>query len=207
MQLSRRLFVQSLTAVSAFAVLPPKRKLLFVVNEVAEYQGLPAGSVESYDVSGPRKLISRRSLSLSATLPKSLAISPDGSFVVVAAYGGGIYNVLPVSPAGEIGEVSQVLKAIGSSVHPEHQTTSHPHSLVFHPSGKFLLATDLGADRITVFSVLNGRIASASYVNAPPGSGPAKLRIDQYGSNVTVWHELKPSVAYYQFDAQSGRLT
>ena len=207
MQLSRRLFVQSLTAVSAFATPRPGPKLLFVVNEVAEYDGLPTGSVESYDISGPRKLINRRNLSLAATMPKSLALAPNGSFLVVAAYGGGIYNVMPVSAAGQIGEVSQVFKAIGSSVHPEHQTTSHPHSVAFHPSGKFLFATDLGADRITVFHVSNGRIIPASYVKAPPGSGPAKLRIDQSGSNVTVWHELKPSVAYYQFDTQSGRLT
>jgi 6-phosphogluconolactonase (cycloisomerase 2 family) len=204
MELTRRLFVQSLTAL---AILRPGPKLLFVVNEVSEHQGLPTGSVESYDIRGPRKLISRRSLSLSATLPKSLVLSPDGSFLVVAAYGGGIYNVLPVSSAGELGEVSQVLKVIGSSVHPERQTKSHPHSLAFHPSGRFLLATDLGADRITVFSISNGRIAPVSSISTPPGSGPAQLRIDQSGSKVTVWHELKPSVAYYQFDAQSGRLT
>ena len=154
MELSRRLFVQSLTSVSVLAISRPGPKLLFAVNEVAECQGLPAGSVESYDVSGPPRLISCRGLSLSATMPKSLALAPDGSFLVVAAYGGGIYNVLPVSHAGVIGEVRQVLKVIGSSIHPDRQAASHPHSLVFHPSGNFLLATDLGTDPHRGFSCL-----------------------------------------------------
>jgi len=210
MRPSRRSFIQVLSALSVFGMRTPNRRFVFVVNEIAEYEGLPTGSVESYaihPVSGQRSLISRRPLSLSATMPRSLALAPDGSFMVVAAYGGGIYNVLPVSANGEIGEVSQILKELGGSVHPERQTTSHPHSLVFHPSGRFMLATDLGADRITTFKVSNGRIAPVAHVKTPPGSGPAELQMDASGSRVTVWHELKPAVAYYQFDAQLGRLS
>src|SRR5690348_4589576 len=68
-------------------------KYLFAVNEIAEFQGLPTGSVESYRIergSGHLDLISRVPLSLSATMPRQLALSPDGRFLVVAVHGGGL---------------------------------------------------------------------------------------------------------------------
>src|SRR5205823_7944684 len=117
-------------------------------------EGLPTGSVESYSIApdtGLIQLISRQPLSLSATRPKRFAISPDGGYVVVAAYGGGAYNVLPVDGDGRIGSVRQVLKEIGNGPNRKRQATAHPHSVVIHPSGKFVIATDLGCDRINVF--------------------------------------------------------
>ncbi len=71
-------------------------RYLFAVNEIDTFQGLPTGSVESYAVdpgSGHLTLISRKPLSLSATMPTGLALSPDGRVLVVAVYGGGLYNV------------------------------------------------------------------------------------------------------------------
>lgn len=133
---------------------------LFAVNEIAEFQGLPSGSVESFAVDGETgwlTRISRRGLSLSATMPKSLAVSPDGRHLVVAAYGGGSYNVLPVTPTGEIGRVTQAMKEIGCG------QVAHPHSVMFHPSGRFLIATDTGIDRVSVFRFSEGRMTRVSY--------------------------------------------
>src|SRR3954465_11682952 len=120
-------------------------RYLFAVNEIDEFQGLPTGSVESYGVvdpgTGKLDRISRSQLSLSATMPRHLALSPDGRHLVVAAYGGGIYNVLSVRPNGEIGGITQVIKEIGHSIRRGPQSSAHPHSIVFHPSGEFLIGT------------------------------------------------------------------
>ncbi len=178
---------------------------LFVANEIDEYQDLPAGSVESYAIdpaTGQIELRDRRRLSLSATGPKHLAISPDGRHLVVAAYSGGAYNVLPVQANGKIGEVKQVLKEIGSGPHPEKQATAHPHSVAFHPSGKLVVATDLGADRISLFSFESGRLRRIQQIKTPPGSGPADLRVsNQY---VSVEYELQPFRRRYQFSSING---
>jgi 6-phosphogluconolactonase (cycloisomerase 2 family) len=133
---------------------------LFAVNEIAEFQGLPSGSVESFAVdaaTGFLTRVSRRALSLSATMPKSLAVSPNGRHLVVAAYGGGSYNVLPVAANGEIGRVTQAVKEIGCG------RAAHPNSVVFHPSGRFVIATDSGAERVSVFRFSEGRMTRVSY--------------------------------------------
>ncbi len=145
---------------------------LFAVNEIAEFQGLPAGSVESFAVhaeTGCLTRVSRQGLSLSATMPKSLAISPDGRHMVVAVYGGGAYNVLPVAPNGEIGRVTQVIKEIGCG------KVAHPDSVVFDASGQFVTATDTGADRLSVFRFNEGRMTRVSQVSYQFNSGRGLL--------------------------------
>ncbi|MFL6447941.1 MAG: lactonase family protein [Bryobacteraceae bacterium] len=182
---------------------------LFAVNEIDEFQGLPTSSVESYAVepgTGHLRLTSRRPLSLSATLPKGLALSPNGQHLVVAVYGGGLYSVLSVRPNGEIDGVTQVIKEVGSSIRPDRQSSAHPHSVVFHPSGEFLIGTDSGADRINVFTMKNGHMTCVHRVSTVPGTGPAGLEIDCSGSQVFVAHRFSPLVARYRFDAGSGHL-
>lgn len=186
------------------------RKYLFAVNEIAEFHGLPTGSVESYRMepgSGHLDLISRVPLSLSATMPRGLAFSPDRRFLVVAVRGGGLYNVLAVAADGNIGSVTQILKEIGCSINGHRQCSAHPHSVVFHPSGKFLFGTDEGADRINVFRIDDGYMTCVHRVCTVPGSGPAGLAIDSSGSLVRVEHAFSTAKARYRFDSRSGLLT
>jgi 6-phosphogluconolactonase len=206
----RRIKVQSVPSQRpSFLALDSARSFLFAVNEISNYQNLPAGSVESYAVhsgAGYLSLVSRQSLSMSAIMPRHLAVAPDGRHLVVAVYGGGAYNVLPILKGGELGPVSQTIKEVGSSIHPERQTAAHPHSVVFHPSGKFLLGTDLGADRINVFTFRGGRLSRAYALAVAAGSGPAHMEIDPAGSCLHVVHELHSSISSYRFDPDTGRL-
>ncbi len=194
----------------SFLALDQSQTLLFAVNEIDEFEGLPTGSVESYEVepgTGYLTLISRRPLSLSATMPRHLAIAPDRQYLVVAAYGGGAYNVLPIHRNGELGLVTQIVKEIGCGPHPEKQAAAHPHSVRFHPTGKFLLGTDLGSDRINVFSFEDGHMSRVHGIPVPAGSGPAQITMNPIGSLVFVLHELSPLLSCYQFDAQTGSIS
>lgn len=179
---------------------------LFGVNRTDDFKGLPTGSVESYrvePVGGHLALISRVPLSLSATMPMQLALSPDQRFLVVAAYGGGLYNVLPVGSNGEIGGVTQAVKEIGRSINGNRQLSAHPHSVVFHPSGKFLFGTDEGADRINVARFDNGRYKCVQRVCTLPGTGPAGLAISPSGSHLFVAHAFSASITCYRFNPGS----
>jgi 6-phosphogluconolactonase (cycloisomerase 2 family) len=124
--------------------------------------------------------------------------------MVVAAYGGGAYNVLPISPYGELGPVTQIIKEIGSSIHPLKQRTAHPHSLVFHPTGQFVISTDLGTDTINVFNFVSGRLTRLHQIRTPAGSGPAQLTINEAGTLVSVTHQITPFVASYRFHPDTG---
>jgi 6-phosphogluconolactonase (cycloisomerase 2 family) len=188
----------------------PNANFLFAVNEVDNHQGLPAGSVESYSIhpiTGRLTLVNRQGLSLSSTFPRGCAISPDGRHLIVAAYGGGTYNVLPINEAGVIGRPNQIIKEIGRGPHPVKQESAHPHSAVFHPMGRFLIATDSGCDRMTVFRFEDGTLTRVQQKSSASGSGPSYIKLSRDGSAATVWHELRPGDVSYKFDPHSGSLT
>jgi 6-phosphogluconolactonase len=198
-----------------FLTLHPSGRFLFAVNDINDYQGLPTGSVESFAIesfesgarSGHLTLINRQALSLSSTFPRHCAVSPDGGHIVVAAYGGGTYNVLPIHANGALGRVSQIIKEIGRGADPVEQASAHPRAVVFHPSGRFLISTDFGSDRINVFRFENGKMIRVLQKGAAPGSGPADITMSEDGAAFTVRHELRPFIARYHFDDRTGAIT
>lgn len=202
--LRRGVKVQAVASANpAYLQLDEARRRLFVVNEIDEYEGLPTGTVESYSIrtSGLIELISRQALALSAVRPRHLAISPDGRFMVVAVYGGGAYNVLPIDGEGRIGRVSQVLKEIGRGADTVKQATAHPHSVVFDDSGRFVVGTDFGCDRINVFAFEQGRLRRIAQVATPAGSGPAEVRLTSRQASafeVVVNHAMTNSRGRYR---------
>jgi hypothetical protein len=107
--------IQSVSSVAPSVVLLNEAaQLLIVANAYNQFEGLPTGSVESYRID-PRTrklgLIRRVGTGLSAVRPHALALSPNGSLLVVAA-AAGVYSVLPVSSNGSIGEVIAVRKEL-----------------------------------------------------------------------------------------------
>jgi 6-phosphogluconolactonase len=193
----------------ACVLLSPSQQTLYVANDVEVHEGLPRGTVEAFRVDpldGRLTLSSRRPLSLSATRPRHLALSPNGKLLAVAAYGGGIYNVFPVAEDGSLGQPPSIFKDAGSGVDPQLQDAAHPHSLVFDSSGRRLLASDFGSDRLSVFAVEDGRLQRLAQRPTGSGSGPGVTVVHPEGSLVYAWHELESTLACYRYDAMSGTL-
>lgn len=107
--------IQFVASVAPSVVLVSERRdLLFVANARRHFRGLPTASVESYRIdSRTRHLryIATQRLGLASVMPHAMALSPDGSQLVVAA-AAGLYNVLPVSQDGILGEVTAVRKEL-----------------------------------------------------------------------------------------------
>jgi 6-phosphogluconolactonase len=189
--------------------LHPDRNTLFAANEIDTYQTLPAGSVESYRIDpqhGCLTLINRQPLSLSATLPRHLAVSPDGRHLVVAVHGGGAYNVLPINVDGGLDKVSGILKETGSGPDREHQGAAHPQRVMFDAAGRHLLGTDLGSDRLSVFTLTEGQMSPIQRTAATPGSGPQSLAIHPSGHLLYAVNKLDASLSCFSYDAASGRI-
>ena len=185
-----------------------QQRRLFAVNNVDEHEGLPRGTVESYEIDGTTgrlSLANRTPLSLSATRPLHLALAPGGDYLVVSAYGGGLYNVLPVDAAKGLSGPSHIFKETGCGRHPELQASAHPHSLVFDRAGR-LIASDAGADRLSVFNLEGGKLVRCSSISARSGDGPGPLAIDPSGKSLLVENLLDASVSVYRYYGSSGEI-
>jgi len=193
----------------SFLTLHPTQRFLYVVNEIDSYQNLPSGAIEAYGIDphdGRLTLLNRQPLSLSGTMPRHLAVSPDGRSLVVAVHGGGAYNVLPIEANGHLGRVSGIVKETGSGPDREHQEASHPQMVMFDPTGHHFLGADLGNDRLSVFTLAEGKLVVSGRSEMQPGSGPRHIALHPSGHLLFVANELDASVSCYGYDATSGSI-
>ena len=139
------------------------------------------------------------------------AVDPSGKFLVVANYASGTIAVLPIAADGSLRDQHQVVQLPGEpGPHKVEQVSSHPHDIVFDPSGRFVLVPDKGLDRVFVFQwdVTAGTLTPTPQgsVKARPGAGPRHLAFHPQLPVVWVLNELDSTIATYQFDARSGVL-
>ncbi len=187
--------------------LHPNRRFLYVVNEISRHEGLPTGTVEAYAVDADGKLAfaNRRALSLSATEPRHLALSPNGRSALIAVDGGGAYNLLPIGEDGRLGRVTGILKETGHGDTPEHQDGAHPQMVVFDGTERRVLAADKGTDGLTVLELQDGGLRVRQRYALDPGSGPREIILHPAGRWFYV-ASVDGAVCEYAYDPAGGRI-
>ena len=182
------------------------------------------GTVSAYAVNranGGLKLIN--AVSSGAAGPTHLSVHPAGKHVLVANYFGGAVTVLPIVQGGGLGAATDVRHHEGK-VGPVHAASGppgsfaisghdHPHAHMVLPdaSGKYVLATDLGLDRVFVyrFDAERGKLLpnTPAFVSVPPGDGPRHFAFHPNGRWVYVLMEEANTMMVFDWDAANGRLT
>jgi 6-phosphogluconolactonase len=201
-------FIKRQTVASAYPVaIAISNQNLYVVNGISEFAGLPRGTAESYGIdasSGKLTFKNRVPLSLSAISPRALAVSADESAIVVAVYGGGAYNVLPIHGDGSLGRVTGILKETGSG--PRRlQASAHPSALVFDSAGR-VLSVDQGSDTLNVFTLRNHEIAAVCRRKVISGSEPTSIVLHPKENRLFVAQALNASVSIFKYDPGIGRI-
>ncbi len=208
----------------AWLALDPSRTHLYSANEISNYQGADSGSVTAYSMdrsSGHLKLLN--TVSSEGAGPAHLSVHPSGKYVLVANYQGGTVAVLPIRPNGGLGAATDVVHDSGM-IGPAHALGApagsfaisghdkpHAHMIQADPSGKYVLATDLGLDRIFVwkFDVEKGKLTPGNppSISLPPGDGPRHFTFHPSGRWIYSLQEEGSTLVTYDYDATRGRLT
>lgn len=179
----------------------PRHPVVYVANGVNIYRNEPRGTVEAFHLNpenGRLELLARQPLSLSATEPRSLAVSPDGRKLLVAAFGGGAYNVLPIDPSGLPGAPSTILKQVGRGSHAAEQAVAHPAAVLFHPREGWAVGTDFGADRLDIISSQESRLTVRHRLHCDPGSGLSAVALDREGHLAVAMQRLRPALVSFR---------
>ncbi|MEP6716075.1 MAG: lactonase family protein [Terriglobia bacterium] len=194
----------------SFLVVSPDRRLLYAAHGDERY--ISAFSI--YRPTGDLTLLG--TAETGGVNGAHLATSPDGRFIVVANYSSGSVAVLPVRADPMSGGVRlvnhiQLVQLEGNpGPHRVEQTASHPHQIVFDPSGQFVVVPDKGLDRVFVFrfDARTGRLAPTAQgsVAARSGSGPRHLAFHPKLPVAWVLNELSSTVTTCAWDAETGAL-
>lgn len=138
-----------------------------------------------------------------------LAVDPSGKFLVVANYASGSVSVLPITAGGRLERFIHKLDLPGEpGPHRTEQASSHPHHVVFDPSGRFLLVPDKGLDRIFVLKLDgSGRLQLHGSAAMRPGAGPRHITFHPSLPVAFVVNEINSTVAACRWDDANGILS
>ena len=140
-----------------------------------------------------------------------LALDPSGRFLLVANYASGSVAVLPVRPDGRLADQVQLVPLTGKpGPHRTEQSSSHPHCIVFDPSGRFVIVPDKGLDRVFVFRFdpEAGRLTATEAGSVVTRSGAAPRHAAFHPALPVAWvvNEIGSSVTTYAWDVKNGSL-
>ena len=124
-----------------------------------------------------------------------------GKWLFAANYDGGSLAMFPVHEDGSLGAASAFIQDKGSSVDPQRQGGPHAHSAYVSPDNRFVLAADLGLDRVLVYRLDTGKGSLTAndppFGQLAPGSGPRHLAFGTGGKFVYVLSEMLATVTAF----------
>ena len=200
----------------SWIVLHPSRRFLYAVGE------LPNGTATAFAVdpaTGALRLLN--SVSSHGAAPCHLSFDHTGRFAIVCNYVSGTIAVLPIQPDGSLGEATDVVQHTGVTGAPKGATNApegsfsteghdapHAHFAAPDPQGHFILAADLGQDRIYTYSldVSTGKLTEKSITPVPEGDGPRHLAFHPNGRWVYAITEQGSTVMLFDYNTQTGSL-
>lgn len=140
--------------------------------------------------------------------PTYISVDKKGKYVFVGNYGGGTLTAIPIEKNGYLGADIQDIKHEGKSI---AKNKPYVHSAVVSPDNKYVLAADLGTDKINIYKFDAKKrpaaltVAPQAFVSLEPGAGPRHSTFHPNKKFYYVVTELNSTVSAYAY--RKGRLT
>ena len=216
---SRRL--AATTPSPSWIVVHPSRRYLYAVNEVADCHG-NSGSVSSFAIDhATGNLTALNTVSSQGSGPAYISMDKAGRYCLVANYGGGSIAVLPVLQNGAVGAAVDVRRDAGlvggtraadapaGSFAISGHDAPHMHMILPDPQNRYILAADLGQDRIYSwrFDGETGKLSqTVQYATLPSGDGPRHFVFHPNGRWLYSIQEESSTVVLFDYEADTGSL-
>lgn len=195
-----------------FLDIHPNGKFLYSVNNgpVDGHEG--SGSVSAFKIDRKTgKLTFINSVSSFGENPCHISLDKSGEWAFVSNYNEGNLVVLPILQDGSVGAPSDSKKYSGSSVNKFRQEKPHIHSSIVSSDNEFVYVSDLGTDKIYIYSIdhENGKIipAANAETTVTPGAGPRHFTFHPSGNFAYSAEELTSTVGVFAVDKATGGLT
>nr|WP_294994843.1 lactonase family protein [uncultured Sediminibacterium sp.] len=187
----------------SFLAVSPDGSKLYSVNETG---GDQPGYLSSYDFDqATGQLYYINSQPSGGDHPCFVSVDKTGKWVIVGNYTGGNLAALPLDKEGGLLPYAQLIQHTGSSVDKTRQTKPHVHATFFSPDDKYILAPDLGTDKVMLYQFNPTqkkplKPAAMPFAASAPGSGPRHLDFHPNQRFVYVLEELSGTIKAYRYN-------
>ncbi|GGG15577.1 hypothetical protein GCM10010913_41880 [Paenibacillus aceti] len=184
----------------SFVRVNPEATRLYAVSEQGE------GRLVSYKIDPANgELTALASLSSEGADPCHLDLLPSGD-VIVSNYSSGVVSRYALGEQGEAAHMTAKAQQVGTGPIADRQEKAHAHSAVADGEGKYAYASDLGADKVFVYSLQEGGLAPHGEVALPPGAGPRHFVLHPNGRYAYGINELNNTITIYSYNRDAGIL-
>lgn len=191
-----------------FLAVDEEGRSLYAILETKDGEGNRCGGAAAYRFDPAAGKLQR--LNDVITLPATtchISLDRTRQVAMTASYHGGMVGLSPILEDGRIGALADIHRHEGASVLPV-QNQARTHSVIVDRANRFAVVSDLGQDKLVVYSLdaANRAMQPHSETAIAPGSGPRHFVFHPelplgYGIN-----ELNSTITVYAYDVEAGRL-
>ncbi|HEX2975331.1 MAG TPA: lactonase family protein [Bacteroidales bacterium] len=176
-----------------------KNKLLYVANEVMEFNGEFGGGLTTFRIQNG-ELEKQKEMRIPYGGPCFISMSPDSGFLFMANYPNGSVAVIKLDNMGVPQEITDTI--LFNKADPPK---SHAHMILNDPSGRKIYMSDLGLDRMLIFDFDKnaGKLIATDTVNVEKGSGPRHFVFNSDGSRLYLINELGSKMMVFKITDNS----
>lgn len=192
----------------SFLALHPNGRVLYAVGESSSVGPNKQGAVTAFSIDpASGKLTTLGTQPSGGGGPCHLTLDTKRGVLYTANYGSGSMGALKVGADGALEGLVTSAQHSGSSVDKQRQEGPHAHCAVLDPDKKYLLACDLGLDKIMVY-LANEPLTpnDPPFAATAPGLGPRHLAFRPDGKFVYVVNEMGSSITSFRYNDRHGTL-
>lgn len=194
----------------SFVALHPGGKFLYAVGETSEFAGKKVGAVASFSLDDKGVPTFMNAQSSEGQGPCHITVDRMGKHALVANYGSGSVACLPIEEDGKLAAPSSSVQHKGSGANKSRQAGPHAHSINPDPMGRYVVAADLGLDKILVyrFNSLKGTLEAnePAAADVPAGSGPRHFAFHPSSRWAYACGEMTSTVIAFTYNPERGVL-
>ncbi|MEO6611104.1 MAG: lactonase family protein [Chitinophagaceae bacterium] len=191
----------------SFVAVSPDGRFVYAVHETAPQDG-KGGDVAAFSFNkktGTLTLLNKQPSG--GDHPCHVEMDKTGKWLFISNYSSGSLSVLPVNPDGSLGAPTTIQHS-GSGKNPQRQKGPHTHGAIISADNRWLFVTDLGIDKVLVYSfdAATGKLTAAKqpFAASVPGSGPRLITFHPNNRFAYLVEELSGTVVV--FNSHNGVL-
>jgi 6-phosphogluconolactonase len=181
-----------------------KYGMIYTANEVSEFMGRRSGGVTAIRFNEKTGEFQKTGeLAVPEGGPCYISLAPGGDYLLMANYGSSSVAVVKLNSRGLPESVTDTV--IYADVEGKQ---SHPHMIASDPAGKKVYVTDLGLDRIVMYSFDpgSGQLQSIpdGIFKVRAGAGPRHFAFNHDGTILYVINELNSTISVFNVNSEGG---